>query len=64
MPRTLLTAFFVLIAGAAMLGLTGCGSGGFFAQSQQTYTITVTATTTSAVNTTLQHTTTVTLIVQ
>jgi sugar lactone lactonase YvrE len=64
MPRTLLTAFFVLIAGAATLGLTGCGSGGFFAQSQQTYTITVTATTTSAVNTTLQHTTTVTLIVQ
>lgn len=64
MPRTLLTAFFVLIAGAATLGLTGCGSGGFFAQSQQTYTVTVTATTTSAVNTTLQHTTTVTLIVQ
>lgn len=64
MPRTLLTAFFVLIAGAATLGLTGCGSGGFFAQSQQTYTVTVTATTTSAINTTLQHTTTVTLIVQ
>jgi hypothetical protein len=64
MPRTLLTAFFALIAGAATLGLTGCGSGGFFSQSQQTYTVAVTATTTSAVNTTLQHTATVTLIVQ
>jgi hypothetical protein len=64
MPRTLLTAFFALIAGAATLGLTGCGSGGFFSQSQQTYTVAVTATTTSAVNTTLQHTATVTLTVQ
>src|SRR6185312_10686058 len=64
MPRTLLSVLFVLIAGAATLGLTGCGGGGFFAQNQQSYTITVMATATSAANTTLQHTTTVTLIVQ
>jgi sugar lactone lactonase YvrE len=64
MPRTLLSALFVLIAGAVTLGLTGCGGGGFFAQNQQSYTITVTATATSAANTTLQHTATVTLIVQ
>jgi uncharacterized lipoprotein YmbA len=54
----------VLIAGAATLGLAGCSSGGFFAQNRQSYAITVTATATSAANTTLQHTTTVTLIVQ
>jgi sugar lactone lactonase YvrE len=65
MPRTLLlSALFVLIVGAATLGLGGCGSGGFFAQDPQSYTITVTATATSAANTTLQHTTTVTLVVQ
>lgn len=64
MPRTLFSALFVLIVGAATLGLAGCGSGGFFAQNQKSYTITVTATATSAANTTLQHTTTVTLIVQ
>lgn len=63
MPRTLLSALFVLIVGAAALGLAGCG-GGFFTQAPQSYTITVTATATSAANTTLQHTTTVTLIVQ
>jgi hypothetical protein len=60
----LFSVIFLLIAGAATLGLTGCGSGGFFPQSPQTYTITVTATAGSAVNATLQHTTTVTLIVQ
>jgi sugar lactone lactonase YvrE len=64
MPRTLLSILFVLIAGAATLGLTGCGSGGFFAQDPQSYTVTVTATATSAANTILQHTTTITLIVQ
>ncbi len=64
MPPTLPSVLFVLIAGAATLGLTGCGGGGFFAKNQQSYTITVTATATSAANTTLQHTTTVTLIVQ
>jgi len=64
MPRTLLSVLSVLIAGAATLGLIGCGNGSFFAQDPQTYTITVTATATSAANTTLQHTTTVTLVVQ
>jgi sugar lactone lactonase YvrE len=64
-PRTFFNVLVVLLGSAAILGLTGCGgSGGFFAQSPQTYTITVTATATSAANTTLQHTTTVTLIVQ
>jgi hypothetical protein len=55
---------FVLIAGIATLGLTGCGSGGFFAQVPHSYTVTVTATATSTANTTLQHATMVTLIVQ
>jgi sugar lactone lactonase YvrE len=64
MPRTLLSILFVLIAGAATLGLTGCGGGGFFAQDPQTYTVTITATATAPANTTLQHTTTVTLVVQ
>ena len=54
----------LLILGAATLGITGCGSGGFFAQNPQSYTITVTATATSAANTTLQHNATVTLVVQ
>jgi hypothetical protein len=63
-PRTFLSVLFVLLGGAAILGLTGCGSGGFFALSPQTYTITVTATAASEANTTLQHTTTVTLTVQ
>jgi sugar lactone lactonase YvrE len=63
-PRTFFSVLFVLLGSAAILGLTGCGSGGFFAQSPKTYTITVTATATSAGNTTLQHTTTVTLTVQ
>ncbi|MEO6983451.1 MAG: Ig-like domain repeat protein [Edaphobacter sp.] len=64
MPRTLLGVFFLLILGAATLGLAGCGTGGFFPQKAQSYTITVTATATSAANTTLQHTTSVTLVVQ
>ncbi len=64
MPRTLFSVLFVLIVGAATLGLVGCGSGGFFAQDPQSYTVTITATATSAANTTLQHTTTVTLVVQ
>ncbi len=64
MPRTLLGVFFLLIMGAATLGLAGCGSGGFFPQQTQNYTITVTATATSVANTTLQHTTSVTLVVQ
>jgi hypothetical protein len=63
-PRTFFGVLFALLGSAAILGLTGCGSGGFFAQSPKTYTITVTATAASAANTTLQHTTTVTLTVQ
>jgi len=64
MQRMLFSALFVLIAGAATVGLTGCGTGGFLIQTPQTYTITITGTAVNAVNTTLQHTTTVTLIVQ
>jgi hypothetical protein len=63
MPRMLLGTLFVLITGAATLTLSGCGAGGLFAESPQTYTVIVTATTNS-VSTTLQHTTTVKLIVQ
>ncbi len=64
MPRTFFSVLLLLVAGAATLGLAGCGSGGFFAQDPQSYTITVIATATSAANTTLHHTTTVTLVVQ
>jgi hypothetical protein len=62
MPRTLLTVLFLLIAGAATLGLTGCGRGAHDPNSS--YTIAVTASAAGATNTTLQHTITVTLIVQ
>jgi sugar lactone lactonase YvrE len=58
LPGTLL----LLIAGVVTLGLSGCGSGGFFVFAPKTYTITVTATTTGAIS--FQHTATVTLIVQ
>jgi hypothetical protein len=64
MPRTLFSALFLLLSGAALMGLSGCGAGGFFPQNPQSYNITVTATAASAVGTTLQHATTVTLIVQ
>ncbi len=64
MPRTLLGMVFFFIMGAATLGLAGCGSGGFFPQKTQNYTITVTATATSTAHTTLQHTTSVLLVVQ
>ena len=57
--RMLYSVLFVLIAGAAAIGLTGCGEGGFFPQSPTTYTITVTAAAAS-----VQHTTAVTLVVQ
>jgi hypothetical protein len=63
-PHAFFSVLVVLLGSAAIVGLIGCGSGGFFAQSPQTYTITVTATATSTANTTLQHTTTVTLTVQ
>jgi sugar lactone lactonase YvrE len=61
---TLFGAILLVLSGAALLGLTGCGSGGFATKNPQSYNITVTATATSAVGTTLQHATTVTLIVQ
>jgi hypothetical protein len=63
-PRTVFTVLFILLGSAAILGLTGCGSGGSSARSSQTYAITITATAPGAANTTLQHTTIVTLIVQ
>ncbi len=62
--KRLLAIAFVLLASGAVLGLAGCGDGGFFPQSQKTYTITVTATGTNSINATVQHTTTVTLVVQ
>jgi hypothetical protein len=62
MPRTLFSALVLLIAGAATLGLAGCGSGGHDPNSSQTYMITVTAS--AAGNTNLQHTATVTLVVE
>jgi hypothetical protein len=62
MPRTLFSVLFLLIAGAATLGLTGCGGGGHDPNS--TYTITVKASAAGTASTTLQHTATVTLIVQ
>jgi hypothetical protein len=64
MPRTLFSVLVLLLSGAVLMGLTGCGAGGFFGQNPKSYDITVTATATSAVGTTLQHTTAVTLIVQ
>jgi sugar lactone lactonase YvrE len=64
MPRTLFSALLLLLSGAALMGLTGCGTGGFFPQNPQSYNITVTATAASVAGTTLQHATTVTLIVQ
>jgi len=63
-PRTFFSVVFVLLGSAAILGLTGCGSGGFFVQSPQTYIFIVTATAASAANTTLQHTATITSTVQ
>jgi DNA-binding beta-propeller fold protein YncE len=62
MPRTLFSVLFLLIAGVAILGLTGCGSGNHYPHS--TNTITVTASAAGAANTPLQHTATVTLIIQ
>ncbi len=64
MPRTLFSVLLLLLSGALLMGLTGCGTGGFFPQNPQSYNITVTATATSVAGTTLQHATTVTLIVQ
>jgi hypothetical protein len=57
-----LCLFLLILGGAATASiLTGCGtsSNGFFAQAQQSYTITVTAT-----SGTLQYSSTITLIVE
>jgi len=64
MPRTLFSAFFLLTTVAAILGLTGCGSGAHDPNSTKTYSITVTASAVDGANTTLQHMATVTLNVQ
>jgi YVTN family beta-propeller protein len=53
---SLLLAAFMTIAA---IGMSGCGTGGYFSQPQQTYTITITGT-----SGTLTHSTTVTLTVQ
>lgn len=54
-------AIILLLAGStgAIVGLTGCGGGGFFNQSPQTYAVTITAT-----SGTLQHSTSVSLTVE
>jgi hypothetical protein len=64
MPRMLFSALFLLTAGVVTSGLTGCGSGDHDPNPSQTYTITVTASASPAGNTSLQHTATVTLVVQ
>ncbi len=56
---------FLLLSFAAITGLVGCGSdSGFFGETQQTYTINVIGTATGTGTVVLQHTTTVTLIVE
>jgi len=55
----------LLLSFAAISSVTGCGStSGFFGESQQSYTITVTGTATGTGGVVLQHSTQVTLIVQ
>jgi hypothetical protein len=56
-PRRLL--LWMLVSLASSGAVTGCGTGGYFSQTQQTYTITVTGTSGSLV-----HNTTVTLTVE
>jgi hypothetical protein len=62
MPLAPFSMLFLLTAGAAALGLTGCARGAHDPNSS--YTIAVTASAAGAASPTLQHTTTVTLIVQ
>ena len=64
---TRLTATLLLVLGtaAATSLLSGCGArSGFFGQPPQTYTLTVTATSTSVTGATVQHSTTVLLTVE
>jgi sugar lactone lactonase YvrE len=60
------TLAVALLVGLVGLGsITGCGSGtGFFAETQQSYTITVTGIAAGSNGYTLQHSTSVTLLVQ
>ena len=63
--RLALTLLVLLGSAAATSLLSGCGArNGFFGQAPQTYTLTVTATSTSVTSAPLQHTTTVQLTVE
>ena len=58
--RTLLLTIFLVLSGAGLMGISGCGSGnGFLAQQPKDYAVTVTATSGTTV-----HTSTVTLNLQ
>jgi predicted PurR-regulated permease PerM len=60
MGRILSILMLAVLGIAAVAGISGCGStSGFFAQQQQSYTVTITGTAGS-----LSHSTTVTLIVE
>ncbi|MHB1021315.1 MAG: beta strand repeat-containing protein [Acidobacteriaceae bacterium] len=59
MPRMLTVIVFMALSLGAVVGLSGCGAGGFFNQKPQTYAVTVTATSGA-----LQHSTNVTLTVE
>lgn len=55
----------LLFTTAMTITLTGCGSSsGLFGQAQKSYTLTVTGTATSVTHGTLEHSTTVTLVVE
>lgn len=60
--RSLTLCVTLLLSLAAIGGLTGCGSG-FFGQAAQTYTVNIVGTATGAGGATLQHSTSVTLMV-
>jgi sugar lactone lactonase YvrE len=63
--RRLTLCVGLLLSLAAIIGgLAGCGSGGYFGQPAQSYTINITGTATGVGGATLQHSWTVTLTVQ
>jgi len=65
MKRLSLYGCMMLLSFALIAGLAGCGTdSGFFGEAQQTYTINVIGTATGTGAVVLQHSTTVTLIVQ